>query len=129
MLRLPCSTTNFLQELVKVRGFQVAPIELEGVLLMHPSIVDAAVIGVPASRKQDGEVPRAYVVLQSGSAKVTEEEVKRFMAERLAKYKQCEGGIIFVDSIPKTASGKQLKRDLQERAKKEMASQPGRSKI
>ena len=112
-------STDWDQELIKVRSFQVAPIELEGALLIHPDIVDAAVLGVPARKASDGEVPRAYIVAKPGSeTNVTAESVKKHMAERLAKYKQLEGGVVRVESIPKTASGKILKRVLSAQAKK-----------
>lgn len=108
------------KDLIKVRGFQVAPAELEGVLLSHPDIVDAAVIGIPTLDKSS-EIPRAYVVPQKG-ANVKEEDVMRFMEERLAKYKRLEGGVVVVTSIPKNPSGKILKMALREQAKREMAS-------
>jgi acyl-CoA synthetase (AMP-forming)/AMP-acid ligase II len=110
------------KELIKVRGFQVAPPELEAVLLSHSNIVDAGVIGVPAN-DYDGESPRAYVVRIPGSdsSKLTEEAVKNYVAEKLSKYKRLEGGVVFVDATPKNASGKILKRVLRERAKKELS--------
>lgn len=112
-----------LQELIKVRGFQAAPPELEGVLLDHPDIVDAAVIGVPDPANVEGsEAPRAYLVRRQGSDALNEKEVHRHMKERLASYKQLIGGIVFVDTISKTPSGKILKRILREQAKKEMGS-------
>lgn len=107
------------KELIKVRGFQVAPPELEAVLLSHPQIVDAAVIGV-ADSGGDGELPRAYVVKRPGSGDgLTEEEVKGYLAPKLAKYKALAGGVRFVEVIPKNASGKILKRVLREEAAKE----------
>ncbi|KAF2193159.1 acetyl-CoA synthetase-like protein [Zopfia rhizophila CBS 207.26] len=109
------------KELIKVRGFQVAPPELEAVLLSHPSIIDAAVIGIPTS-SADGELPRAYVVQRPGTPKLSEQEVIEYSAGKLAKYKRLDGGIKFVDAIPKTASGKILKRELREWAKKEVRS-------
>jgi 4-coumarate--CoA ligase len=109
-----------LQELIKVRGFQVAPAELEGVLFDHPDIIDAAVIGVQKSA-EDSELPRAYVVKRPSST-LTEADVFKFCAERLARYKNLEGGIVFTDLIPKNASGKFLKNVLRERAKKEMGA-------
>jgi acyl-CoA synthetase (AMP-forming)/AMP-acid ligase II len=105
------------KELIKVRGFQVAPAELEGALLDHPEIIDAAVIGIPVP-KDESEIPRAYVVLKPG-AKLSEDQVKRYMEERLAKYKRLDGGVKFVASIPKTPSGKILKRVLREEVKLE----------
>jgi acyl-CoA synthetase (AMP-forming)/AMP-acid ligase II len=109
------------KELIKVQGFQVAPPELEAVLLCHPDIVDAGVIGVPAS-DYDGESPRAYVVRRPGSdmSKLTEKVVQDYIAAKLSKYKRLKGGVVFVDAIPKNASGKILKRVLREQAKKEL---------
>lgn len=100
----------------------MAPPELEGVLLSHPSIVDAAVIGVPDPSNQEGsEAPRAYLVRKEGSNPLPE-EIQKYMRERLASYKMLIGGIVFVDSIPKNASGKILKRILRDQAKKEMGA-------
>ncbi|KAK5719119.1 hypothetical protein LTR15_007642 [Elasticomyces elasticus] len=103
------------KELIKVRGFQVAPAEIEGVLLSHPSVVDVAVIGVEIGGE---EVPRAIVVVKPGE-EISENDVKEWVAGRLAKYKWLNGGVRFVDAIPKTASGKILKRLLREEAKRE----------
>ncbi|KKZ68531.1 hypothetical protein EMCG_05815 [[Emmonsia] crescens] len=112
------------KELIKVRGFQVAPPELEAVLLSHPLIMDAAVIGVSfkGEEKEKIEHPRAYVVRQPvpASQKLTEKELQEFVAAKLAKYKYLSGGVKFVDAIPKNASGKILKRLLREQAKEEI---------
>jgi acyl-CoA synthetase (AMP-forming)/AMP-acid ligase II len=107
------------KELIKVRSFQVAPPELETVLLSHPSIIDAAVIGVV---KDGNECPRAYVVRRPGKEgdALDESEVKKWCGSRLAKYKELTGGVVFVESIPKNASGKILKRNLREMAKEEL---------
>ena len=107
------------QELIKVRGFQVAPPELEAVLLGHPSIIDCAVIGLKAAPNSDAELPRAYIVRREGTS-ISEQEVKALIGEKLAKYKQLTGGVKFLDEIPKSASGKILKRVLREEADKEM---------
>ncbi|KAK6378940.1 hypothetical protein LTS17_006643 [Exophiala oligosperma] len=109
------------KEMIKVRGFQVAPPEIEGVLLTHPDIVDAAVIGVSARSEIDGEVPRAYVVRRPGVKEpdLTERDVVEYAGKALSKYKRLEGGVKFVDAIPKNASGKILKRILRDEAKKE----------
>ncbi|KAF2110040.1 putative AMP-binding enzyme [Lophiotrema nucula] len=109
------------KELIKVRGFQVAPAELEGVLLDHPKVLDAAVIGLPTAQG-DSELPRAYVIKKPGQESLGEQEVAKWVEERLAKYKRLEGGVKFVETIPKTASGKILKRFLREQAKKEMGA-------
>ena len=108
------------KELIKVRAWQVAPPELEAVLLSHPQIVDAAVIGVQFSR-HEGQLPRAYVVRRPGpdGSSLNEDEVKDFMKGKLAQYKRLDGGVKFVDVIPKSASGKILKKLLREQAKRE----------
>ncbi|CAG7928914.1 unnamed protein product [Penicillium olsonii] len=94
------------KELIKVRGWQVAPAEVEAVLLQHPGITDAAVIGVNKSGL--GEVPRAFVVRsrEPGMRRLTGEQVYRHVRQHLASYKSLEGGVIFVEEIPRTASGK-----------------------
>jgi acyl-CoA synthetase (AMP-forming)/AMP-acid ligase II len=97
------------KELIKYKGYQVAPAELEGLLLTHPAIADAAVIGLPD--EQAGEVPKAFVV---PSGTLTPEEVSAFVAERVAPYKKIRA-IEFIDEIPKTPSGKVLRRVLIER--------------
>jgi acyl-CoA synthetase (AMP-forming)/AMP-acid ligase II len=118
------------KELIKVRGFQVAPPELEAVLLSHPQIVDAAVIGL-RNVMPDTELPRAYVVKRPGSEgdALTEEEVKGYLGGKLAKYKALTGGVKFVDAIPKNASGKILKRVLREQAEREVKAAVVRSKL
>jgi 4-coumarate--CoA ligase len=106
--------------LIKVRGFQVAPPELEGVLLSHPEIVDCAVIGVADPVRKGGELPRAYIVRRPGaSGGPGDQQVHEYMRERLSSFKMLEGGIKWVDAIPKNASGKILKRILRDEAKKE----------
>lgn len=97
---------------------QVAPAELEAHLLSHPDILDAAVIGVDW---EGTEAPRAYVV--ADRSKVSEEQIKSFVKEHLATYKQLRGGVIFIDSIPKSPSGKILRKDLRAMAMAEQAGQ------
>ncbi|KAJ5162644.1 AMP-binding enzyme [Penicillium coprophilum] len=108
------------KELIKVRGFQVAPKEIEGVLLSHPAVMDVAVIGVKLTN-QDDEHPRAYIVKRDGvsSSSLTENDVKVFAASRLAKYKALTGGVRFVDALPRNATGKTLRIALRERAETE----------
>ena len=121
------------KELIKVRGFQVSPAELEAVILQHPQIVDAAVIGVRDPNSKDGEQPRGYVVRGSANPDekltVTEAEVRDWCAQRLAKYKALSGGIVFVDAVPRNAGGKLLKRILREQAEAEAASTSSRAKL
>ncbi|ETN37935.1 uncharacterized protein HMPREF1541_07558 [Cyphellophora europaea CBS 101466] len=117
------------KELIKVRGFQVAPPELEGLLLDHPDIIDCAVIGLkPATPNSDAERPRAYIVRRPGSNGITEREVKDIVRENLAAYKQLTGGVVFRDEIPKSASGKILKRVLREEAEREEGRE-GRARL
>lgn len=93
-------------------GFQVAPSEVEAVLLSHPGVADAAVVG--ARNPGDGtERPCAFVVPKSGM-KVTSVELKLYAARRLAKYKELSGGVKFVDAIPRNVSGKILRRVLRD---------------
>lgn len=106
------------KELIKVRGFQVAPPELEGFLLQHPAIVDVAVIGVRLDARHADEKVRAYVVRRAGT-NISEEEVKKFVTDNLARYKALTGGVIFVPEIPKSPSGKILKRVLREQVRTE----------
>ncbi|XP_069685502.1 uncharacterized protein [Periplaneta americana] len=98
------------KELIKVQGFQVAPAELEEILRAHPDVQDAAVVGVPDERK--GEIPKAFVVTKASN--ITEESIKKFVEKKVAKYKRLEGGVEFVTSIPKTQSGKILRKVLRE---------------
>ncbi|KAK6529120.1 hypothetical protein TWF694_004335 [Orbilia ellipsospora] len=98
------------KEMIKVRGWQVAPAELEAVLVLHPGIKDAAVIGIKVGTEDaEHEVPRAYVVRMEGW-NITEDEVKKFVLSKLSKYKALDGGVFFVDQIPKLPSGKILKK-------------------
>ena len=113
-----------LQELIKVRGWQVSPTEIEACLLQHPHIIDAAVIGVGFPDVQV-ELPRAYVVVdpKSSSPPLSDEEVHVHVGNHLAKYKALTGGIRRISSIPKSAAGKILKKVLREVAAKEAAEQ------
>jgi acyl-CoA synthetase (AMP-forming)/AMP-acid ligase II len=101
------------KDLIKVRGWQVSPAEIESVILQHPDILDVAVIGVELENNS-GEVPRAYIVHRPES-KLGPSEVKAFARKSLAKYKLPEE-IIFVERIPKNSTGKILRRVLREEA-------------
>jgi acyl-CoA synthetase (AMP-forming)/AMP-acid ligase II len=100
------------KELIKYKGFQVPPAELEAILLTHEAIADAAV--VPFSDDEAGEVPKAFVVLRG---EATPEEIMAFVTERVATYKKIRS-VEFIDKIPKSASGKILRRVLVERDRK-----------
>jgi acyl-CoA synthetase (AMP-forming)/AMP-acid ligase II len=97
------------KELIKYKGFQVPPAELEAILLTHEAIADAAVI--PCPDEEAGEVPKAFVVLRG---EATPEEIIAFVTERVAPYKRIRS-VEFIDKIPKSASGKILRRMLVQR--------------
>ena len=99
------------KEMIKYKGFGIAPAELEALLHEHPAVADCAV--VPKADPDAGEIPRAFVVLNAGIA-VSGEELMRFVAERVAGYKQVRA-VEFVAEIPKNPSGKILRRVLKER--------------
>ncbi|NDW43938.1 AMP-binding protein [Ruegeria sp. PrR005] len=103
--------TDRLKELIKYKGFQVAPAEVEAELLTHPAIGDAAVIGRPDS--EAGELPMAFVVPAPGQTAPTLEEVQAYLETRLAHYKQVRV-LEVVEAIPKSASGKILRRLLRD---------------
>jgi acyl-CoA synthetase (AMP-forming)/AMP-acid ligase II len=95
-----------LKEMIKYRGYQIAPAELEATLLEHPAVLDVTV--VPKPDPETGEMPKAFVQRHAG-AMVTAEELIAYVAERVAPYKKVRD-VEFVDAIPKTASGKTLRR-------------------
>ena len=100
--------TDRVKEMIKVSGFQVAPAELESILLSHPAVADCAVFGVPHEVR--GQVPRAAVVPRPGSSPDAAELIE-WLAGQLANYKRLEA-IDFVSEIPRTGSGKALRRVL-----------------
>ncbi|WP_433678249.1 4-coumarate--CoA ligase family protein [Nocardia sp. CA-119907] len=100
-----------IKELIKYKGYQVPPAELESLLLSHPSITDAAVIGVPDEEGE--EIPMAFVVPKPG-ADLGEEEVIGFVAEQVAPYKKVRR-VEFIAEVPKSAAGKILRKDLRGR--------------
>ena len=119
----PCShPTNIpssTQELIKVSGLQVAPAELEAVLLTHPSIADAGVVGVRAQSTFDTqEKPRAYIVLKENK-NASAEEIQTWMKSKVAKHKFLTGGVVFVGQVPKSAAGKIQRKVLREWAKRD----------
>ncbi|XP_047350462.1 4-coumarate--CoA ligase 1-like [Vespa velutina] len=106
-----------LKELIKYKGFQVPPAELEAVLLTCPGIKDAAVVGLPD--EEAGELPLAFVVRQNRS-KITEDEIIKYVNEQVSCHKRLRGGVKFVKDIPKTASGKILRRVLRNMVKSKL---------
>lgn len=112
--------------MIKYKGLQIAPAELEGILDSHPSVLEAAVIGIPdpsegasSGGAAHSEIPRAYVVRRQ-DARVTEVELQDFVKGKLAPYKQLRGGVVFVDSLPKNAVNKLLRRELRDKALQEI---------
>lgn len=113
--------TDRVKELIKYKGFQVAPAELEGLLASHPLVDDVAVIGF-YDRSQATEVPRAYIVrkrMGSGQKTASERELTEWLATRVAPHKRLRGGVRFIDAVPKSASGKILRRLLKVQAEEE----------
>ena len=106
-----------LKELIKYKGFQVPPAELEALLLTHPAVDDAAVVGLPDP--EAGEIPVAFVV-RHGGAEATAEQIMEYVAGQVAHYKQVRR-LEFVEAIPKSASGKLLRRQLKLQAVGETA--------
>jgi acyl-CoA synthetase (AMP-forming)/AMP-acid ligase II len=102
------SITDRVKEMIKVNGFQVAPAEVEGVLLSHPAVIDCAVFGVPDPRT--GEAVVGAVVLAAG-AEVGAHELRELVAGQLASYKRLQH-VRFLDQIPRLPSGKVLRREL-----------------
>ncbi|KHN17584.1 4-coumarate--CoA ligase 1 [Glycine soja] len=97
-----------LKELIKYKGFQVAPAELEALLIAHPNISDAAVVGM--KDEAAGEIPVAFVVRSNGS-EIAEDEIKKYISQQVVFYKRI-GRVFFTDSIPKAPSGKILRKVL-----------------
>ena len=111
--------TDRIKELIKVRGYQVAPAELEALLLTNDLVADAAVIQI--EDEASGELPRAYIVLKNEDCNKedVEKEIYEWVKERVAPYKRLDGGIVFKDAIPKSASGKILRRLIRDELKQE----------
>ncbi|XP_016952573.1 uncharacterized protein LOC108026243 [Drosophila biarmipes] len=104
-----------IKELIKYKGYQVPPAEIEALLLTNDKIKDAAVIGKPD--EEAGELPMAFVVKQA-NVELTESEVIQFVNDNASPAKRLRGGVIFVDEIPKNPSGKILRRILRDMLKK-----------
>ena len=105
------SIVDRVKELIKYKGYQIAPAELEALLLSHPKVMDAAVIGVLDDDKQ--EIPKAFIVAAPDSG-LTEDEVMAFVAEQVAPHKKVRR-VEFIEAIPKSTAGKILRKDLRAR--------------
>jgi acyl-coenzyme A synthetase/AMP-(fatty) acid ligase len=104
-----------------VDGYPVPPAELEGILIGHKEVADACVIGIE-DRANATEVPRAYVVLRDGveASEAKAQELVEWVGTLVAPHKKLRGGIRFVDQVPKSPSGKVLRRVMREEAKQEL---------
>jgi len=110
----------------------VPPAELEALLITHPLISDAGVIGI-YSESQATELPRAYISLKAGLSSLggpsehakVEKEIMSWVEGKVANHKRLRGGIVFVEMVPKSPSGKILRKDLRVRAKEEMKRRGG----
>ncbi|KAF2482802.1 phenylacetyl-CoA ligase [Neohortaea acidophila] len=111
--------TDRIKELIKVKGNQVAPAELESHLLAHPAVNDCVVIGIPSER--EGEVPKAFVVKDASVKDKSDDEIskaiQKHVADHKTDYKKLRGGVEFIDVVPKSASGKILRRLLRDQEK------------
>jgi len=97
---------------LKYKGWSIAPAELEDLLFNNPHVSDAAVIGKPSTELDVGEIPKAFIILKPESkGKVSEQEIIDWVAERISAYKKIRE-VELVDDIPKSGSGKILRREL-----------------
>ena len=115
-----------LKELIKVKGNQVAPAELEAHLLTHPAVNDCVVIGVPSDR--EGEVPKAFVVKSPSvgleeSDRMVARDIARHVEKHKTSYKWLKGGIEFIDVVPKSPSGKILRRLIRDKDREKRRSE------
>jgi acyl-CoA synthetase (AMP-forming)/AMP-acid ligase II len=118
-----------IKELIKYKGLQVAPAELEAVIMGLDIVADVCVVGV-YDNSQATEIPRAYVVLQPSveNNDKTYKQIDDYVTSNVTNYKKLRGGIKFVDTIPKSPSGKILRRQVKEWVKKEQ-SEPSKSRL
>ncbi|HYB01559.1 MAG TPA: long-chain-fatty-acid--CoA ligase [Ktedonobacteraceae bacterium] len=111
------TVTDRKKEMIKFKGFSVAPAQIEALLLEHPAVADVAVIGKPD--EDAGEVPKAYVVLRTGYEQQSPDELMGWVNTRLATYKSIHE-IEFIDAIPRNPSGKILRRILKEQERQKL---------
>jgi len=109
-----------IKEMIKYKGWAIAPAELEDLLFKNPHVFDAAVIGKPSKELDIGQIPKAFIILKPEfKGKVTDQEIMDWVAERISAYKKIRE-VEFVDDIPKSGSGKILRRELIELEKKRL---------
>ncbi|KAJ1819139.1 hypothetical protein LPJ56_001649, partial [Coemansia sp. RSA 2599] len=113
--------TDRKKELIKYKGFQIPPAELEGLLTDHPAVIDAAVIPV-YDESRVSEIPKAFVVVSPDSKKPgIEKDIADWLASRVVDYKRLRGGVEVIDAIPKSSTGKILRRVLKDLEKSRRA--------
>ena len=109
-----------IKEMIKYKGWSIAPAEVEDMLFNNPHVFDAAVIGKPSTELDVGEIPKAFIILKPESkGKVSGQEIIDWIAERISAYKKIRE-VEFVDEIPKSGSGKILRRELVELEKRRL---------
>ncbi|CAG8774488.1 14675_t:CDS:2, partial [Racocetra persica] len=108
------------KELIKYKGFQVAPAELESILLTHDAVSDAAVIG-DYCEAEATEIPIAYVTIKNGHEQSQDlvKQIQSYVNEKVAPHKKLRGGVLFIDKIPKSDFGKILRRVLKDKLKQD----------
>jgi len=111
------TVTDRKKEMIKFKGFSVAPAQIEALLLEHPAVADVAVIAKPD--EEAGEVPKAYLVLRAGYEQQSADELMEWVNEKLATYKNVHE-VEFIDVIPRNPSGKILRRVLKEQERQKM---------
>jgi acyl-coenzyme A synthetase/AMP-(fatty) acid ligase len=119
-----------IKELIKYKGFQIAPAELEAILMSLDIIADCCVVGL-YDESQATEIPRAYVVLQPNveNTKKAAKFIDDFVTSNATNYKKLRGGIKFVEAIPKSPSGKILRREVRDWIKKEQKETAARARL
>jgi 4-coumarate--CoA ligase len=122
--------TDRVKELIKYKGFQVAPAELEGLLMGNDSVEDVAVVGIH-DKERETEIPVACIVPAKGveRSKEVEEGIVKWIEERAAGHKRLRGGVRWVEQIPKSASGKILRKDLRTWLKDEAEKRKTKAKL
>lgn len=108
--------TDRLKELIKYKGWQIAPAELEDIILTHPKVADCGVLAVPAPEEGDGDVPRAFVVLKpefsSDEKNALTMDIDNLIETKLTSYKKLRGGVTYIDQLPRSLAGKLLRKEL-----------------